>query len=431
MDVAPAAESNRMPGGDPSRHPCFDPKARHAWARVHLPVAPRCNVSCNFCNRRYDCSNESRPGVTSVVLSPEQSLAYLDDLVTRRSDVSVVGIAGPGDPMANAEATLATLRGVRLRHPELLLCLATNGLALAAHVPELERLRLSHLTITINTLRPSTGSRIYAWVKDGERVLRGEEGASLLLERQMAALEALRSTGILIKVNAIVIPRINDDEIPEIAAEASRRGAHLFNCLPLIPTPGTKFGAFPAPSADSLSRLREAAGRFLPLMDHCSRCRADACGLLNEGTAERSLVALRAAAALPGRPPRRNIAVATREGWLINGHLGASETVTVYEPDGQGYRLLERRVMPERGQGRERWRSLAQHLTDCRILLAGGVGPTPRHTLEEAGIEVLEAEGLIEDALGPLFHMQPLSAQMAKRFAGCGGGCGGTGQGCG
>jgi uncharacterized Zn-finger protein len=98
-------------------HPCFDPKARARWARVHLPVAPACNVSCNFCDRRFDCTNESRPGVTSVVLSPWQAAAYLDGLVARRQDVAVVGIAGPGDPMANPDATLETLRLVRARHP--------------------------------------------------------------------------------------------------------------------------------------------------------------------------------------------------------------------------------------------------------------------------------------------------------------------------
>ena len=400
-----------------------------AWARIHLPVAPRCNVSCNFCDRRYDCSNESRPGLTSVVLSPGQAQDYLDDLMARRSDISVVGIAGPGDPMANAEATLTTLREVHRRHPELLLCLATNGLALSEHVSELDRLELSHLTITINTLRPATGARIYAWVKDDERVLRGEEGAALMLERQMAALEALRHTNILVKVNAIVIPGINDEEIPEIAAEASRRGAHLFNCLPLIPAAGTPFGGLPAPSTETVARVRAAAGEHLPLMEHCSRCRADACGLLNEGTAERSLVALRAAAAKP--PHRANIAVATREGWLVNGHLGAMTALSIYAPEGQGFRLLEKRDTPVPGGGADRWRELATQLADCKTLLAHGVGPSPRRTLEESGIEVLEAEGLIEDALGALFAQRPLPAGMARRSIGCGGGCGGTGQGCG
>ena len=417
-----------------ARHPCFDPKARARWARVHLPVAPACNVSCNFCDRRFDCTNESRPGVTSVVLSPWQAAAYLDGLVQRRQDVAVVGIAGPGDPMANPDATLETLRLVRARHPDLLLCLASNGLALVEHVAELQRLHLSHLTITINTLDPATGARIYAWVRDGERVLRGEAGAALLLQRQLAALEALRGTGIIIKVNSILIPGFNDDQIPDIAAEVKFRGAHLFNCVPLIPAPRTPFARLPAPDSAMVARARAGAAAHLPLMEHCSRCRADACGLLNEGTAEASLSALRAAAALtPLAAPaaRVHIAVATREGLLINGHLGEAESFAVFAPEGRGFRFVENRPAPPAGGGVERWRDLAAGLDDCKAVLVAGVGPIPRRTLESSGLRVVEAEGLIEDALEPLFRDAPLPASMVRRFEGCGNGCAGTGQGCG
>jgi nitrogen fixation protein NifB len=415
-------------------HPCFDRKARARWARVHLPVAPACNVSCNFCDRRFDCANESRPGVTSVVLSPWQALAYLDGLVQRRQDVAVVGIAGPGDPLANLDATLETLRLVRAHHPDLLLCLATNGLALAEHAAELRRLRLSHLTITINTFDPATGARIYAWVRDGGRVLHGEAGAALLLQRQMAGLEALRGTGILIKVNSILIPGINDGQIPAIAAEAKRRGAHLFNCVPLLPSVRTPFSWLPAPDPAMVSRVRAAAGVHLPLMEHCQRCRADACGLLNESNTEESLSALRAAAELtisttPATRP--NIAVATREGLLINGHLGEATSFAVFAPQGSGFRLLENRAAPPAGGGASRWRDLAAGLADCKAVLVAGVGPSPRQTLESSGLRVVEAEGLIEDALELLFRDAPLPASMARRFEGCGNGCAGTGQGCG
>ena len=57
-------------GRGASAHPCFDKEARHKNARVHLPVAPKCNIQCNYCNRKFDCVNESRPGVTSSVLTP-------------------------------------------------------------------------------------------------------------------------------------------------------------------------------------------------------------------------------------------------------------------------------------------------------------------------------------------------------------------------
>jgi nitrogen fixation protein NifB len=369
-----------------------------------------------------------------VVLSAGQALAYLDGLVQRRHDVAVVGIAGPGDPLANPDATLETLRLVRSHYPDLLLCLATNGLALAEHAAELERLHLSHLTVTINTLDPATGAHIYAWVCDGRRVLRGEEGAGLLVQRQMAGLEALRGTGILIKVNSILIPGINDEQIPDIAAEVKRRGAHLFNCVPLIPAARTAFASLPEPDPAMVARVRAAAAAHLPLMEHCSRCRADACGLLNEGTTEVSISALRAAANLPDPvvpSARPNIAVATREGLLINDHLGEAESFAVFAPEATGFRLVENRPAPPPGGGSERWRDLAAGLADCRAVLVAGVGPIPRRTLESSGLRVVEAEGLIEDALEPLFRDAPLPASMARRFEGCGNGCGGTGQGCG
>ena len=59
-------------------HPCFDPDAAKKYARMHLPVAPKCNISCNYCNRKYDCANESRPGVTAKVISPEEAIDSVD-----------------------------------------------------------------------------------------------------------------------------------------------------------------------------------------------------------------------------------------------------------------------------------------------------------------------------------------------------------------
>jgi TonB family protein len=56
-------------------HPCFSEKACHAFGRMHLAVAPRCNIQCKYCVRDFDCVNESRPGVTSQVLTPQEALS--------------------------------------------------------------------------------------------------------------------------------------------------------------------------------------------------------------------------------------------------------------------------------------------------------------------------------------------------------------------
>ena len=418
---------------DITQHPCFNKEAREKFGRVHLPVAPACNVQCNFCDRKHDCPNESRPGVTSVVLSPGQAQVYLKDLVQRRPEIRVVGIAGPGDPMANADATLETLRRVRADFPDMLLCLATNGLNLAPHVDELKRLRLSHLTMTINAIDPAIGARIYAWIRDGNQNLRGLEGAKRLLERQLEALARLRDSGMLLKINSILIPGVNDAHIPEIAKRMHELGAGIMNCLPLIPVPGTPFGEIPAPLPAMIHSVRKAAEAYLPQMAHCGRCRADACGLLNEGTTDTSLVALQAAANLPLNPQEKRpyVAVATREGMLVNRHLGEADEFCVYADELDAYRLVETRLAPPSGTGRERWLELAARLHDCRAILVSGAGPTPRRTLVGAGLRVLEAEGLIEEALGPAFRGEELPASLKRCFQGCGMGCRGDGQGCG
>ncbi|MGD8241859.1 MAG: radical SAM protein, partial [Desulfobacterales bacterium] len=172
-------------------HPCFNPDACKSYGRVHLPVAPRCNIQCKFCNRQFDCVNETRPGVTSAVLSPAQAMVYLEEVFARKGNIAVVGIAGPGDPFANPQETVETLTRVRARFPEVILCVATNGLNLNPYLDDLERLRVSHVTLTVNAVDPAIGAKIYSWMRVGKKVVRAEEGAALLLARQLEAIEGL------------------------------------------------------------------------------------------------------------------------------------------------------------------------------------------------------------------------------------------------
>ena len=115
---------------DIMKHPCFNEEAKSKYARVHLPVAPQCNIQCNYCNRKYDCVNESRPGVTSGVLTPQKAVSYLKELSNSIDNISVIGIAGPGDPFANPKETMETLRNIHNELPDKIFCLSSNGLGL-------------------------------------------------------------------------------------------------------------------------------------------------------------------------------------------------------------------------------------------------------------------------------------------------------------
>ncbi len=271
---------------DISNHPCFNDKIRHTFGRVHLPVAPRCNIQCNYCNRKYDCVNESRPGVTSALLSPRQALHYLEYIMKKIPNISVVGIAGPGDPFANAQETMETLELVREKYPEIILCLATNGLNIGPYIEGLAELNVSHVTITINAVNVGIGAGIYSWVRFGKRVYNPNEGFKILLDNQIKAVRFLKKKGISVKVNTIIIPGINDCHIEAVAEKMSELRVDIHNCIGYYRNKGTIFENIKEPSPELVQKIRKKAGEYLTQMYHCVRCRADAVGLLGKDDAE-------------------------------------------------------------------------------------------------------------------------------------------------
>ncbi len=416
---------------DHSLHPCFHAGARSDCGRIHLPVASKCNIQCNYCSRKYDCANETRPGVASAILTPEQALNYLERALQRMPAITVAGIAGPGDAFANWPETRRTLELVRRRFPQMLLCVATNGLGLPAVVADLAELAVTHVTVTINAVDPVVGGRIYAWVRDGNVIYRGQEAARVLLERQLSGVAALLARGVAVKVNTIVIPGVNDAHVGAVAIRLAKLGVKLMNCMPLAPAPGTPFGAIAEPDAEYMRKIRQVGERYLPQISHCARCRADAAGFLGVDHPSRFADLLAEAAAAPLHPgeSRPNLAVASREGVLVNWHLGEATHFLVYTPGADGYKLLERRPAPAPGGGRQRWLDVAKTLGDCHTLLVSGVGESPRTVLTAAGLHVVETTELVAEALAVL-HQGGALRNLPRREWLCGASCRGAGRGC-
>ncbi|MDO5845680.1 MAG: radical SAM protein, partial [Methanocorpusculum sp.] len=191
-----------------NEHPCYSQDARHLFGRCHVAVAPKCNIQCNYCVRDYDCVNESRPGVTSEVLSPSAALERIDEVVTKMKHIRVVGIAGPGDPLANEE-TFETLKQVHAKYPDTILCISTNGMLLPDKLDELLSYNVKNITVTLNAVDPAVGEKIYSFVEYGGKRYHGREGAELLLDHQLKGIEAAVKNGVLVKINTVYIPGVN------------------------------------------------------------------------------------------------------------------------------------------------------------------------------------------------------------------------------
>lgn len=412
-------------------HPCFNAEVSHLYGRVHLPVAPDCNIKCNFCNRKYDCVNENRPGVTSAILSPQQSIRYLETVMLRKPNISVIGIAGPGEPFANPENTLKTLSLVREKLPDILLCVATNGLNVLSYLDELIRLGMKHITITVNAVKPEIGAKVYSWVRYKKKIYRGIEAATILRFLQLEAIKRLKEHNIIVKINTILIPGINDTHIIDVAKKVAALGADVLNCIPLCPSEDTPFESIKEPDNKLVAQIRKEAESYIPQMYHCRRCRADAAGLLGEDLNNELILSLQECSRMPLDPEEKrfNIAVATKEGLLINQHLGEATQLRIYRPLGNKFDFLETRKTPEPGSGVKRWLDLAQVLSDCHSILVGSAGHTPQEILKLKGIRVLETEGVIDDILDKI--SQGIDMDTLEKKTGCNFGCSGQGRGCG
>ena len=393
-----------------SEHPCFCEDAHHSFARMHLPVAPRCNIQCNYCNRKFDCCNESRPGVTSEVLTPEQAVEKVRAVKEAIPQLSVIGIAGPGDPLAN-ENTFRSLELIGKAFPELTLCVSTNGLALPDSAQRLHDLNVRFVTITMNCIDPEIGSRIYdAVVFDGKKYS-GTEGATILRDKQLEGIRRCLDLKMLVKINIVMIPGINDDHIPDLVKKVKEMGVYIVNILPLIPVEGTKFSDLRAPTPLERRDMMDRCELDVKLMRHCRQCRADAIGLLGQdrssefahiegcGLKESSINVT-----FDTVRDESKVAVATSDGKTVNSGFGNASEFRIYATDGGTVRFL-RTVPIDRSESvagrdhRHHIESIVKQLEECGTIIVEEIGPLPSKMLAGLGIKVVISSGDVNEAV--------------------------------
>ncbi len=404
-------------------HPCYSEKAHHFFARIHLPVAPACNIQCNYCNHKFDCVNESRPGVTSEQLNPEEALIKLSHIASKVKELSVVGIAGPGDALANPERSFETMKLTQEYFPDLQLCLSTNGLMLPQYVNQIVESGVNHVTVTLNTFQPETAAKIYSWVLYEGQKDSSPEAMRWFLQQQQIGIRTLVNLGLLVKVNSLMIPGINDQELPIIAKKIRLLGVFMHNIMPLIAKPehGTWFGKqnWPEPTDQELETMREKCGT-LKQMAHCRQCRADAIGRLGDdrfesftkeklkqlplptdnGSVLRTRWKKRINTHLKNKderviiPGNYTIAACSKDMGVVNQHFGHAKEFLIYQVINGTAKLINvRKVEDHYCQGadscdepEDRFNKIFQVIQDCDAVVCLRVGYPVHKKLEAHGI---------------------------------------------
>ena len=397
-------------------HPCFTCGEAHGSnARIHLPIAPKCNIQCNYCVRKFDCSNESRPGVTTKVLSPDEAFSRYKSVKEKLPNLTVVGIAGPGDSLANFEETKKTLEMIREYDPNVTFCISTNGLMLPTYAHEFPKLGISHVTVTINAVDPKIGGKIYKHITYMGQKFEGESAGAILLSNQLAGLRMLVSMGIICKVNIVMLKGINDSHIPEVVKCMKDIGCYITNIMPMIPVEGSAFEKVSMVSNKELNEMRNACSISMKQMYHCKQCRADAIGTLDND------LSIEFNKSCGGSKKEENkdldksenefakgyrFAVATKSGIIVDQHFGHVTEFYIYEYKNSEVIFKEKRNIEKYcegveycGEKEDKIAKIISTISDCDGVIAMRIGDSPTRKLNDKGISVYTTYDRVSEAV--------------------------------
>ncbi len=385
------------------KHPCYSCAGGNN-ARMHLPIAPKCNIQCNYCVRKYDCTNESRPGVTSEVLTPKQAVEKFAEVKAKMPNLTVVGIAGPGDTLANFDEVRECLKSIREIDKDIMFCISTNGLMLPKYAKELYELGVTHITVTMNTIDPDVGAQIYKHITYEGKSYTGREGAEILLKNQLEGLKIMSDLGAICKVNSVALKGINDSTLIDVTKKSKELGAYISNIIPHIPVKDSGFENLDRLTSDEINKIRDECSINIKQMRHCKQCRADAIGTLSSGGGcssskggckinnDENVISVMPKKEI--KSDKLRIAVSSTNGNIPDVHFGQTKDFYIYESKGTDISFVGKRTVPSGDSDvseDDKIERIISVIFDCDAVITSKIGNSPIKKLASKGIDAFVA----------------------------------------
>jgi len=191
--------------GAEGRMPLVDPFGR-AISYLRVSVTDRCDFRCVYCMSEH---------MSFLPKADVLSLEELDRLCSAfvARGVRKLRLTG-GEPLVRRGImTLVNALARHLRSGDLdELTLTTNGSQLAKYAAELKAAGVRRLNVSLDTLDADKFRAITRW---------GE------LNQVLAGIDAAQAAGLKIKINAVALKGVNDDEFPQLIEWAHGRGMDL------------------------------------------------------------------------------------------------------------------------------------------------------------------------------------------------------------
>jgi len=327
---------------------------------------------------------------------PAEALKYVERLWEQGGGVDMIAISGPGDPLATPDTTVKTLELVRNRFPDLPLAIKTLGFGSERFAGELSEAGITHVEMEVHSIEPETIKKLYAWIRPGQKTLKIDDTAQLLIREQKNGVSALKFHDIEVSIATTLYPGINDEQIARVSRTMMELGADSISITPYQPEQGSEV-VLDVPDCAAVANAKRAAESYLPVVKPLLERSIDSGDAEPLPPAQQALPTPTAA--------RPNVAVMSSNGIDVDLHLGKSTQILIYGPREDGLAcLLEARPAPPPGGGAERWHRLAETLADCFAVLAAQAGQMPRSILSAQGLSVIigedQVDGLVEALYG-------------------------------
>jgi cyclic pyranopterin phosphate synthase len=202
-----AAVSNTLDLDRPADKPAplIDPFAR-AITYLRVSVTDRCDFRCVYCMSEH------------MSFLPKADLLTLEELDRLCSAFVAKGVRKlrltGGEPLVRRGImTLFSSLSRHLKSGALdELTLTTNGSQLARYAAELKACGVERVNVSLDTLDPDKFRAITRW---------GE------LDKVLAGIDAAQAAGLKVKINAVALKGVNEDELGDLVAWAHGRGMDL------------------------------------------------------------------------------------------------------------------------------------------------------------------------------------------------------------
>lgn len=185
-----------------------------SYGRVHrdlrISVTDRCNLRCTYCMPEEGLRWLPRAEVLTF-----EEIERVARLCVERLGVDAIRLTG-GEPTLRAHLPVLVGKLAVLRRADggpIDLALTTNGVSLDRHAAPLRDAGLRRINVSLDTLRRD---------RFVELTRRDE------LDRVLAGIDAAVAAGFeKVKVNAVVMAGVNDDEVVDLAAFGRDRGVEM------------------------------------------------------------------------------------------------------------------------------------------------------------------------------------------------------------